>query len=97
MLALGADAVLIGRPYVIAAYWRWCGRRAAVYGKAKSGAEGCHDDDKLQKLARKSREIKLGLYKCKAPYWDTSKNPFPDEGRVFLCSWGKKKDEFSKN
>ena len=24
---------------------------AAVYGKAESGAEGCHDDDKLQKLA----------------------------------------------
>lgn len=52
---------------------------------------------KLQKIAGNRREIKSGLYKCKAPYWDTSKNPFPDEERVFLCSWGKKKDEFSKN
>ena len=30
---------------------RRCGRRAVVYGKAESGADGCHDDDKLQKLA----------------------------------------------
>lgn len=51
MLALGADAVLIGRPYVIAAYGGGAEGVQLYTEKLKAGADGCHDDDKLQKLA----------------------------------------------